>query len=48
MKKFQDYLEKRLTKQEVADIERKAKLELRVLRVLFWCKKITKKRSICL
>ncbi len=34
MKKFQDYLEKRLTKQEIVDIERKAKLELHALKTL--------------
>ena len=34
MKKFQDYLEKRLTKIEITDIERKAKLEKRALQTL--------------
>jgi len=34
MKKFKDYLEKRLTKQEISDIERKAKLELHALKTL--------------
>ena len=33
-KSFQDYLEKRLSKDEIAEIEEQAKLEVKVLRAL--------------